>query len=362
MNPNTTLCLACSSSLPPRLFKLAQPSLTLSPNPKQAYDEDSTLFFTKCCSRPICPSCLSSNPRLARYDPCLACLGGARAVGSSSGIESSAKHPEPRNVDGAVRDEDVFAVGSEDEDEEEDEETGRHPDIRGPATPPPAYEAESKMASEPDQENESRLPVPTFEQPAPSSPEPAPRKYHIRPGDTLQGISLRYGVDGRALCRLNAIPPSTLSTTPHLLHTRSFITLPPSAKVPPGDDSVPALRMEEEKERAHAREVERAQKRFQFVTKEVDWRVAQAYVALAESEPGRSDKYEGEKKEFSPFPNGSSEGLDSRAVDRYLDDDEWEEQERRAGRGVRIERFPLGPGEVIGKGKASAEGKGWSRR
>ncbi|KAH9063868.1 hypothetical protein EDB87DRAFT_1541379, partial [Lactarius vividus] len=60
------LCLACSSSLPPRLAA----SLGQSPE----------LFFTRCCGRPICPSCLTANPRLARYNPCLLCLGGMGAV------------------------------------------------------------------------------------------------------------------------------------------------------------------------------------------------------------------------------------------------------------------------------------------
>ncbi|KAH9987333.1 hypothetical protein BJV74DRAFT_755503, partial [Russula compacta] len=95
------LCLACSSSLPPRLWN----NSTRRPS--------SELFLTRCCGRPICPSCLASNPRLARYDPCLACLSGIGALGSE---KVRGQHQVAPNVDGAVRDEDVFVVGEEDED------------------------------------------------------------------------------------------------------------------------------------------------------------------------------------------------------------------------------------------------------
>src|SRR6202042_2257232 len=95
-----TLCLACSSSLPP--------------------SKSSQIFTTNCCNRPICPACLSSNPRLARYDPCLACLGGVGAIfaGNSKGKQISGQNI---NVDGAVRDEDTFVLG-DDEDESGDEQ------------------------------------------------------------------------------------------------------------------------------------------------------------------------------------------------------------------------------------------------
>ncbi|KAG1887272.1 hypothetical protein F4604DRAFT_1571506, partial [Suillus subluteus] len=100
-------------------------------------------------------------------------------------------------------------------------------------------------------------------------------RYYINHGDTLQGIALRYGANGRELCRLNNLPPSTLSTTPHLLHTRTFIVLPSSAK------SLSITRDADTD--AGARRVrEKAEKRLQMLTKEVDWRVTKAYVALAD--------------------------------------------------------------------------------
>src|SRR5262245_57588596 len=88
------LCLACSSSILPKA---------------------SGIFVTPCCGRRICPTCLSSNPRLSRYNPCLVCLGGVSVVSNNKGKEWNTAGREqrttPQNIDGAVRDEDTFVVG-----------------------------------------------------------------------------------------------------------------------------------------------------------------------------------------------------------------------------------------------------------
>lgn len=108
------------------------------------------------------------------------------------------------------------------------------------------------------------------------------------------------------------LPFSTLSTTPHLLHTRRWLNLPPTAQqVLPPDPKV----LE-----AHNRE--RAEKRFQFVTKEIDWRVAKAYVALAEDEDDSAKTKE--SIEALSRPALEPRALEAKAVDRYLDDEEWE--------------------------------------
>jgi hypothetical protein len=79
------------------------------------------------------------------------------------------------------------------------------------------------------------------------------------------------------------------------------------------------------------------------VTKEVDWRVAKAYVALAENDAGDNDvkKENLDMKMKANFSKGSG-GLEMQAIDRYLDDAEWEENERMQGRGVSIHPFPFG--------------------
>ena len=85
-----------------------------------------------------------------------------------------------------------------------------------------------------------------------------------------------------------------------------------------------------------------AQVSLRQVTKETDDGIAQAYVALAEDSDSEPDfaslKAEGEKKESRRVaPKRIT--LEERALDRYLDDDEWERRERAEGRGVCIQRF-----------------------
>ncbi|KZV64423.1 hypothetical protein PENSPDRAFT_745393 [Peniophora sp. CONT] len=351
MNPNTTLCLACSSSLPPRLL--------MQTDGKRPTE----LFLTKCCARPICPTCLAHNPRLARYDPCLACLGGIRAVGSSQRAAEA-----PRNIDAAVRDEDVYAIGNDEDEEDIDAgepstgSSGSSDDLPAPTTPPPAYATELptdySVNSTTNQFTASGEESTTNEK----AEEGSSSRYYIRKGDTLLGIALRHGVDGRTLCKLNNLPPSTLNITPHILHTRTFLTLPPSAK---SGSTSPPPPPDPEMEARRARE--RARKRFQFVTKEVDWRVAQAYVALADDEAGHADRdarnakaAEKEKAEVTHDDDAPPPArLEGRAVDSYLDDAEWEERERRAGRGVRIERLPVASGSSRREDAKKASGWSW---
>ncbi|KAJ7178577.1 hypothetical protein C8R43DRAFT_1084458 [Mycena crocata] len=263
---NANLCLACSSSLPPK---------------------SDNIFTTSCCSRPICPPCIDGNPRLARYNPCLACLGGVGVVGAGKAQGPSFTQPahENRNVDGAVRDEDTFVLG----DDEDDEEVPAAASIPAPADP--------------------------------ATPSP-PSKYYIKRGDTLQGICLRFGIDGRKLCHLNNLPPSTLSTTPHLLHTRGFLTLPATAQSQlEASDARP--NSAEERAREVRRTRERAEKRLQTLTKEVDWRVAKAYIALAD-DPAEAELFALKRKELGTTAAAAASQLEAMAVDQYLDDLEWE--------------------------------------
>jgi len=82
------------------------------------------------------------------------------------------------------------------------------------------------------------------------------------------------------------------------------------------------------------------------VTKETDWGIAQAYVALAEDSDSEPDvtslkQLEGEKSSQQGTARTRTT-VEERAVDRYLDDDEWERRERAEGRGVHIQRLPVG--------------------
>jgi len=206
-----SLCLACSSS------PSARKSVT---------------FTTACCNKPICSSCLDKNPRLRDYNPCIACLAGVAVVSKSTRsaqrrTDAASSAPATGDVytspftEDQRREQETFVVG-DDEDES---------DI------PPPYSQSSEASI---QRVASTSSHPTHQEARPAdvaSPEigvknaqSGPSQYYIQPGDTLIGIAFKFGVDGRHLCKLNSLPPSTLSTTPHLLHTRTTLTLPPGAR------------------------------------------------------------------------------------------------------------------------------------
>ncbi|KAI0711891.1 hypothetical protein C8T65DRAFT_708031 [Cerioporus squamosus] len=304
-----SLCLACSASIPPRT-------------------EDIKVFHTPCCSKPICPTCTAANPRLTRYNPCLLCLAGVGAVNSGSPSSIGGAVAARTNIDGSVRDEDIFVVEDEDEDSDLDTEDGLSPraetvgrDSQGQDSRSEAVEqnplSTSRQADQPLQDGRSM-----------------PSKYFIRPDDTLVGISLKLGIDGRMLCRLNNLPASTLRTTPHLLHTRSFLVLPPSVAPPP---LTPAQEAQDEERRTRL-VVERAETRFRSMTKETDRDVAKAYML---GDAKEYDKGKGLRKR-TPYGDSGVGGssLEGRAVDHFFDDEQWEARERAEGRNVRIPSFP----------------------
>jgi hypothetical protein len=148
--------------------------------------------------------------------------------------------------------------------------------------------------------------------------------------------------------KLNKLPPNIIRN-PNLLHTRAFLILPPNAK--PHPSLISSKSKDEGREGELVRE--RAVKRLQTLTKEVDWRIAHAYVALAD------DEHEQEARAFkvkevsrsldvSHTPSLKSTAttsgtrLESLAIERYLDDLEWEAEEIKAGRNPSLPKFPFG--------------------
>ncbi|KAL0570230.1 hypothetical protein V5O48_011738 [Marasmius crinis-equi] len=248
---------------------------------------------------------------------------------------------EDKNVDGAVRDQDTFVLGDDDDEENDDDQdsaTGKPSalnDFSASATGA-ADEQESQEVNKADAEQPKEL--------DPDSTTPRRAQYHIKRGDTLQGIIFKFGANREELCRLNRLPLSTLTTTPHLLHTRTVLLLPSSARITSKEnitflDEATPSRTEEDEKRAVRRAREKAEKRLQTVTKEVDWAVAKAYVALAET-PGEEEAYALKMKEQPSARIVGGSSLEAVAVDRYLDDLEWEANEFKAGRGVSIPRVP----------------------
>lgn len=145
--------------------------------------------------------------------------------------------------------------------------------------------------------------------------------------------------------------------------------LPPSARFKSGSND-PLIESagpsNPNKDHERARERERAERRLQTLTKEVDWRVAKAYVALADDADLGVDNLMGDdnkgKEGGELRKRRSGQGLGGRAVDRYLDDEEWEAREEREGRKVDIQPFPyFGGGDGKGViGGFSNKGKGKS--
>ena len=202
----TTLCLACSSSLPPNV-------------------DDSELFITKCCERPICPRCLESNPRLARYNPCLACLAAVGVIQASSSTRngtgrkpgadrSGVQSAKVENLDGGVKDQDLFALvdGDEDSDEEDDDsvegaEGGRFPRSAAPPPPDKIHTASPLPKTPPpplvttnsteESQTSNTPPTPSDDERSPV-PDSAPVVYRLRRGDTLTGIAFRFRLDVRS--------------------------------------------------------------------------------------------------------------------------------------------------------------------
>ena len=102
----------------------------------------------------------------------------------------------------------------------------------------------------------------------------------------------------------------------------------------------PLLKLDSAEEKAQADRLvrERAEKKVQILTKEVDWRVAKAYVALADDEE-EQEEFRAKQKEIGGGGGSGAGGLESLALGKYLDDEEWETDERRAGRGVQFKRL-----------------------
>ncbi|QRV90078.1 LysM domain protein [Ceratobasidium sp. AG-Ba] len=248
------------------------------------------------------------------------CLGGVGLVQSASGDRSSGQQPKKVVQHGRDNEAETFVLG-DDEDEDENEEQapkqgGSSPTNHEVLAQPPGSNPEDQVQS-----TNSLTP--------PNTSLPISSTYYIKSKDTVAGIALRYGVDPRQLCRLNKLPISTLTTTPHLLHTRTTLQLPPGSRAP----SPPPADLQE---RLEARARERAGRAFQAVTKETDWGVAQTYVALLDIEDDGGMK-EGKRRMVDPK---SRDGRQALAVDAYLDDNAWEEDQKKAGLSPRIEPFP----------------------
>lgn len=176
------------------------------------------------------------NPRLARYNPCLACLAGVGVIQASSSARNrpggkpaggaGVQLTRVENLDGGVKDQDMFALGDDDDEDIEDddasmgeEDGGQFP--RSPAPPPPdVIHTTSPLpktpppppvtgyTDEPPIANATPTHPARIEDPQPPKQD-APAVYRLRRGDTLMGIALRFRLDvSMFLPWITSVPPS----------------------------------------------------------------------------------------------------------------------------------------------------------
>jgi hypothetical protein len=215
------LCLFCSASQPS-----PAPRATLPP------------FLTSCCAKPICEPCLSRNPRLAKYNPCLSCLSGVDVVraGRDLRLQTGPERQSRVNIDGATIDSDLFVIGDGDGDNGSDDdddassvtaETEREFDgsnLGSSASRPGSEYCRNRSPSvaslEKSSDNRSissisdvssaptwsssaslgsGVPFAHTSEEADHSQRPRPEQYYIQPKDTLNGIALKFGIDVSAL-------------------------------------------------------------------------------------------------------------------------------------------------------------------
>lgn len=153
------------------------------------------------------------------------------AVASSSGVQrgtanKTALKPQPPfqglsalrgtdfseevNIDGSLRDGDVFVVGDEDEEDELDQDISQGTAslaLTPSISPPPAYIESVQPAASVSLANsllQNRSTTVIKDTPNRNNDNdvdstPAPRKHYIQKSDTLLGIALKYGVNVRIM-------------------------------------------------------------------------------------------------------------------------------------------------------------------
>ncbi|GAA6028121.1 hypothetical protein JCM8097_001880 [Rhodosporidiobolus ruineniae] len=340
------LCVACCATL-----SSSSSSSSLNeklPTSSEKPDLPPTSFA---CGHAVCGACQRKNRRLAQA--CVLCstvedvLGSSSSSASATRPASAASSGRPPAYKAAhappAQEEGDFVLGGDSDDEDEDEAKTPPPppeEEEGEwGDEPPAYEEDGVLRREGDEKKDVERESGTL--------------HYLKPEETLAGLALRYGVPGHVLCTLNKLPISTLSTTPHLLHTLPFLLLPPNSR--PSTSSTPILPPPLERKRLIVR-------RFQMATKCSDWAMSQAYVDQVFKAREEEARF---VRENHVARGGSGEGVEVReggeleeAVEAFQRDERWEreQQERGKGKGV-LESKMRSTGAVETKAR-----KGWGWR
>lgn len=145
--------------------------------------------------------------------------------------------------------------------------------------------------------------------------------HQLRRTDTILSVARQYAADPHELLTLNDLPPSVMSTTPHLLRTRKTLVIS-RRRVSDKAHLHPSESQPEDEETCQKRQREREVKRFQLVTKTVDPGVGRAYLSLEDEVDALDSQYQGETKEGGK--KISAPRAEERAVGRYWEDEDWE--------------------------------------
>ncbi|KAJ9099317.1 hypothetical protein QFC21_004198 [Naganishia friedmannii] len=354
MTTSTTSTKAAKNNAPPPTTRTAEVCLTCSaPCPSTVFTNKT--FITPCCDRPICVACITRNPRIVEYVPCLWCGEGVGVVSSTKGKRRVVLRS---GVEGGSIGEggEVFVLGDEDGDGEEE---------GGDGSPPPAYQETGPTKSNIAADNANGISTPTTANVLDDScstpgfemnhtpPAQATRKHRVRKGETVRSLALSYKIDPYLLAKTNGLPYTSLTTHPGVLQTRREVLVPCSASGGgQAEDDDPA------------EVVSLGVERFQLITKETDPWVARTYVAIHSSssaetlspaaDPPSDDhdyeqKISGEKsmlvgdggeKEKSTRPGeGTSRGDGvAGAIEMFYADEEWESAAAPSGASGRLSR------------------------
>ena len=348
------LCNGCST---PSSSSTSLPSY----HDNTAYESEKEIQpFEFDCHHFVCARCQMKNRRLVRY--CWKCEGVAELLG---GKVATSDHRIPlttqRNAD-APGYEEGFVIG--DDEEEIDAVGGQGPPVYGEVD----FSTTVDRASA-DKEND----VVKGEQGS---------IHYLRPEETLSGLALKYRLDvrpsssrnskylanftttqGRLLCTLNRLPPSTLTTTPHLLHTLPFLVLPPHMA---SGSSTPLHSAAEERQRLVIR-------RFQVLEKISSYAEAKTYVDFVfaarrvEVDQIRSNRAARRSAPLTPIERDAEEeelqvregGELEEARESWRKDREWENSQVDGGKGKG--KAVVGS-KLRSTGKVESAVKGWGFR
>ncbi|WVR08337.1 hypothetical protein IAU60_005390 [Kwoniella sp. DSM 27419] len=333
-------------------------------------------YIPACCSSPICAGCISRNPRLREYSPCLKC-GDPRAheLKGRSGFSARAL---ARPSGGGAGQAAALASGTEvmfeigDDEDEEGEELPVYADVvreadGGAADGGSTGPAEQGAASPPrlgalgaDDEVVEEEAMETVEV-----------RHTVSRSDNLLAIARRYAADPHDLLTLNNLPPTTLSTHPRLLHTRKSILISRrqvprshlSSLAPPSiaDGAKGRPTREEDEERERQKQI----KRFQLLTKSVDPAIGKTYLSLEAMKEDPDHPLHPDNLRELPAGGGEGqtgkkvhmaerENREERALEAFWDDEDWERAQ--GSRGPQKQR--VGRWKVVGAAASSPGGAG----